>query len=715
MRRLIEVLIARPVGTLAALVVLTALAIFVLVNNFEIEPDIAEAIKGRSDAYTNFLDFENTFGAPSKDEVFMVQAPDFGADGALAALEDLVIELSLTEGVSGVMSVFSLPDPDGEAYSYLTRPDMDGLTDAEKLDKLYAETPLAQQVISEDRTTTLVSVIPDRSMPDEDRQTALAAALSYADPALEVTPVGLSALQRAISSGLIDDLMFLLPMVILICLVVSLAVFRSWRAALVCTVPAVIGLVWSFAATAAMGIAFTAVLAISPAVIVVLGISDSIHVFNAVVRRAKEVDMATAIIDGMVETFPAVLLATVTTVLAFASLRLVGSPTVTDLALVGSVGLCVTLVAVVLSVPALTRVLVTNPAGQRQMVSFSAVTGATIALLKHRRAVSVVALVSLGGLLFATIYTVPGFKVTDHVPERSGIRTALEELNQKLPGSDQLFVVVDAVGPDAEGEVSQADLERLRAASRALYGTARAFPDSLDNLPVDNASVQRFLGPDNSAFALPVPSPLDEDWRATLALADDVEARLAAEGLADVSRVTGYMHMASTEMPILVSEMRNSFYIAVGLVTLLAAVFLRSIPLALVSLVPNLIPILGVEAWLVIWDEPMKITSAIGLTVAFGIAVDDTIHLLNRLRLARAELTHPTRAEIAEALRGTVPPVVTTSLILFTGLGMTAFSTLPSAALFGELVAGAMLLALLADLFLFPSLLAWWDNSTEDG
>jgi predicted RND superfamily exporter protein len=151
----------------------------------------------------------------------------------------------------------------------------------------------------------------------------------------------------------------------------------------------------------------------------------------------------------------------------------------------------------------------------------------------------------------------------------------------------------------------------------------------------------------------------------------------------------------------------------VALVTLLAAVLLRSISIALISVAPNLIPILGIEAWLLIWGRPMTITDAIGLTIAFGIAVDNAIHLLNRLRLERASLGHPTRAEISAAITAVVPPIATTTLILAAGLGTTVFSALPSAALFGQLVTGAMILAFLADLFLFPSLLALRDISEE--
>ena len=139
--------------------------------------------------------------------------------------------------------------------------------------------------------------------------------------------------------------------------------------------------------------------------------------------------------------------------------------------------------------------------------------------------------------------------------------------------------------------------------------------------------------------------------------------------------------------------------------TVLSAVLMRSVKLALLSLVPNLIPILGVELWLIVSGLPLTITGAIAFTIAFGIAVDDTIHLLNRLRLSHADHGEISERSIAEALKATVPPVVTTSLILLAGFAITIFSQMPSVSVFGQLVASAMLLALIADLFLFPSLL----------
>ncbi len=711
MKRFIALILARPLIFLLGLVAVTGASLYLIQTGFRVEADIAEAIKGRSQAYAEFAAFEERFGAPSKDEVFMVQSADLGADGALTALEDLVIELSLTKGVLGVMSVFSLPDPDGEALSFLARSEMADLSEAERLDLTYAKSPFARQLLSEDRTTTLISVIPDRSIPPDERFAAMSAAVDVAGGGLKVTPIGLTAVQRTISQALISDLLFLVPATILICLILSLVLFRSWRAAVICTIPAVLGLIWTFGAMAALGIAFTAILAIAPAVLIVLGIADSIHVFNAIALHRQKSPLTRAVADGLSETFPAILLATVTTVLAFASLRVVGSPTLSDLALIGGLGLIVTLVAVVIAVPVATHMLLPESAEARALVPFTAISRIAHAVLDHRRLVAVATALILAALLVAQTQTVAGFNVTDHVPYRSPVRAALDELNRKLPGSDQLYVVVEDA--DRTPAVTEADRARLKAASAALYGDPDAMPDTMEGLPLDNASVRRFLGGDHTAFALPVASRLSDDASGTLARAEAVQAALAEVGLSEVSTITGYMVMASVEIPNLVWELRTAFYIAVALVTLLAAVLLRSISIALISVAPNLIPILGIEAWLLIWGRPMTITDAIGLTIAFGIAVDNAIHLLNRLRLERASLGHPTRAEISAAITAVVPPIATTTLILAAGLGTTVFSALPSAALFGQLVTGAMILAFLADLFLFPSLLALRDISEE--
>ena len=133
------------------------------------------------------------------------------------------------------------------------------------------------------------------------------------------------------------------------------------------------------------------------------------------------------------------------------------------------------------------------------------------------------------------------------------------------------------------------------------------------------------------------------------------------------------------------------------------ALVYRSIRLALVGLVVNLIPIMGVEAWLVLLGREVTIMNMIALTVAFGIAIDDTLHFLNRFRLARGE----TADRVTQAVREAGPPMAATTLILLAGLVVTLASSLPGLSIFGGLIALAVGLALVADLFLLPGLIRW--------
>lgn len=699
-------LMLRHPRAVALAVLLVTLASWVVTGLFlTADGDVARAIKGKSDAYKSYIELETQFAAPSKDEVLFVQAADLGDPETYAALEDLVIELQLTDGVLGVMSIFSAPDPDGVGLSYLGRNDLAGLSPAERLQKLSENSELAAQVIAEDRTATLVNVIPDLDVPAQERMSALRDTIKSADPLLTATPVGLAALQREISTALIADQLFLAPMCILFCLGIAFVIFRSWRAALICGVSPILGLSWTFGFMAVAGIPIDPLLAIVTTVLIVLAIADGVHVYHAIIRAALKQPMRTAIGVGLQETFPAILLASITTAMAFGVLFFVGSPTLLNLAIVGPVGMALTLVAVAISVPLTSLFLLKRGMGGRDPVSFAFVTRWTIGLLKHRRAVSMLTLVLLLCLLVTQRFTVTGFNLMEHVPRGSDFRETLDRLDEALPGSDQLFVIVDSVDP-ALG-LTEGDRARLSQVSEAVYERPAVDWGSVEIDDYENALAQRVFGSDGTRFALPVPSRLNTDWLGTQANAAEVESTLQEAGLGEVATLASYQFMASIELPNVVRELRFAFYIAVGLVTLLAAVLMRSLRFALLSLVPNLIPILAVEMWLILWGLPLTITGAIALTIAFGIAVDDTIHLLNRLRLAKKEHGGMTDTAMADALRETVPPVSTTSLILLAGFAMTMFSQLPSVAVFGQLVGGAMAVALIADLFLFPALLLW--------
>ena len=283
-----------------------------------------------------------------------------------------------------------------------------------------------------------------------------------------------------------------------------------------------------------------------------------------------------------------------------------------------------------------------------------------------------------------------GFRYADYLPRGAPVTEALAVMDAVGLGSDRMLVIVEDDPDDP--------LARTRAAAQALYGTS-GFAEGAAGA----AMLARMASQDGRAHALPVQLPIAaRDVRADEALAA-LEARLGEAGLGDATQVIGAGYALLTEGPRIVESLRWGLYSTILAITLLVALAHRSLRLALVALVVNLIPILGVEAWLVVLGRELTIMNMIALTVAFGIAVDDTLHFLNRLRLASGD----TGTRLSQALAEAGPPMAATTAILLAGLIVTLFSALPGLAVYGGLIALAVALALAADLFLLPGLIRW--------
>ena len=122
-----------------------------------------------------------------------------------------------------------------------------------------------------------------------------------------------------------------------------------------------------------------------------------------------------------------------------------------------------------------------------------------------------------------------------------------------------------------------------------------------------------------------------------------------------------------------------------------------------VALLPNALPIFSTGALLYISGRGMQFTSVLSLTVAFGIAVDDTIHYLSRFRMSAAPSM---RVRLIDTSRHIGPVLVGTTAIIIAGLSTTFVSEMPTMRLFGELAAVTLAAALIGDLVVLPALMA---------
>ena len=677
-------------------------------TKLELETDIARTLKGSSQAFKQYAKFSETFGKPERDEILLIAAQDLGTDRAFNGLEDLVFEIALSPGVAAVVSIFSVPDPDGRAPSFLSRADIAQLPEWERLERLRATAPITESLLSADRRLTLLSVIPDNSTASEVFLTAIKSAAATVQTELDVTFIGVPALEREITRALIQDQLALAHVALATVLLLLLAFLGSWRAALTCLIPGLCGITWMLAILPALGIAFHPLLALIPTLLVVLGLADAIHLLHAISRARQSKEARAAVLQGVAETLPPIFLTSVTTGLAFASLLAVGVPTITELAIVGILGLFTMLLAVILLTPLLYLVLFHRQDKICVSFRYESIRVAAVGFMHWRNGTTGLAMMLGAGLIYAQTKTEIGFSLMDYLPENSEFRATMNNVDAALGGSDRLFAVVARAEPGQT--VSQVDRERFSLASAGLYGPEQEWLkiDTID--PHVNVAASRVVSRDGSAFAFALPATFGDSWKETRKAGQNALSKLATVGLREESYVTSFTLMAGEEVPAIVKALRSSFYVAVAGVAVLMVVFLGSVSLATISLVPCLMPILSVEAWLVVLDQPLTLTGAIALTIAFGIAVDDTIHVLNRLKIEAKPAGVLDRASLSRALNAIVPPVVTTTIVLVAGLSLSILSALPGLSMFGQLASLAIALALFTNLFIFPGLVLFFSN-----
>ncbi len=191
------------------------------------------------------------------------------------------------------------------------------------------------------------------------------------------------------------------------------------------------------------------------------------------------------------------------------------------------------------------------------------------------------------------------------------------------------------------------------------------------------------------------------------ALIDRLDAALEKQPIENASlTLTGIGALWLKLTSYIVTSQIQGFGLALVAVSIVMMLLFRSVPVGLIAMVPNIVPVLlalGAMGW---FDIPLDYNKATIASIALGIAVDDTVHLMSRYRLEFG-----IHRDYALALRAAMQDVgralINTSTALVLGFLVLMLSDLRSEAYRGLLLAAALTTALLADLFLLPPLVLW--------
>jgi predicted RND superfamily exporter protein len=169
-------------------------------------------------------------------------------------------------------------------------------------------------------------------------------------------------------------------------------------------------------------------------------------------------------------------------------------------------------------------------------------------------------------------------------------------------------------------------------------------------------------------------------------------------------KITGTAHLIDKNLSYLSTSLVKGLLVSILIVALLMGIIYRSASILLISIVPNLVPLVFIAGVMGYLGVELKISTAIIFTIAFGIAVDDTIHLLGKFKFelmkGRTKMYALKRSYLT-----TGKAMILTTLILCSGFALLVFSSFLGTFYLGLMLCLALFAALIADLTLLPVLI----------
>ncbi len=537
-------------------------------------------------------------------------------------------------------------------------------------------------------------------------------------------------------------------------LVTALLLFLFFRNPTVMGVSLVVvatGVIWSLGMMAVFDFPITLLMSLIPPLMIVIGVPNCIYLVNKYHAEFKRHGNKMMALQRMiVKVGNATLLTNFTTALGFATFIFTHSSVLRHFGIVASINILAVFLISIIVIPALMLWLPeptprhTRHLDRRWM--FVWVNHLVRIVQEHRPKVYLGALAVLVFSVLGIVQMQTTGNIVDDLPDSDRVITDLKWMEDRFHGAMPFEVLVDTDKPGKA--TSPAMLSRVEDLQELLA----EYPEFSRSLSAGDAmkfAMQAFYNGDPGRYRLPdrrERSFIGPYLRGTEQAASDSDA---ASGVANnfmdsakaVTRISAQMaDIGTIEMRDLMNELRPridsifpaeeyrltltgtsvvflegtsymvrnlgiSIALAICVIAGMMALLFRSARMVVIALVPNLFPLLftaGVMGWAGI---PIKPSTILVFSVAFGISVDDTIHFLAKYRQELSLKSWNIRQAVLLALKETGVSMMYTSIVLFFGFLMFAMSGFDGTRSLGLLVSITLLVAMFTNLLLLPSLL----------
>ncbi len=683
------------------------------------------------------------------DVVLVAETDDFFTPAAADAMRAAVEAIEALPQVGSVfwmdrapvMNIFGLREP------ILPRATASEARFADAKERALAHPLVGGQLLSADGTTAMLLIgldwlfiTSDAQCTSEIREAAQAAVATVpgADIRFRITGnVPLRLRDANMTRGNERKYQFIGYGMALVC---AWVLFRGWEAVLIVALAPTFGVYWTMGILPLVGLGgnpFNAV--VVPVLLVMVGFTDGVHMMVQIRRhRAAGLPPREATRTAIREVGLACWLTSLTTGIGFGSLMLAHHELVREFGTSCVIGVMATFLAVVMIVPLASASRLGRNVHRghghnlvdQHLGRLSVVIDMVLARQRGYAIAGILITLALGAV---TLTLRPDQRRTSGLPSSTEEAQALAHIDQVFGGMETSQVVVrwSPEVPDGDGQIGQVVAE-VEAAVREepLLGSPLSLSRLLEALPGEGAVAERM-----SLIEL-LPPPLKRGYYVPENREAFVTFRVQDIGIAAYSevfeRLQKRLDAITTAHPgfrweldgsaarrwrdlyRIVLDLATSLGTAIVIIFVVLTIAYRSLRIGLLSIIPNLFPLVATGTALVLVGQNLELVSVCSFTVCLGIAVDDTIHFLTRFQ-EEQERGGSRDAAIRRAFVGVGTALVMTTVVLILGFATAMLSDSRAHQIFAAMGIMTIGTALLADLLFLPALLARFAPGTPAG
>lgn len=714
---------------MAIAVLLFSALCFWQVPRANVDGDLLRVYADSGRHYDAYRNLSETFGTFENDIYVLVNAPNLVDPDVLEEVRTLAFDLELNDYAVGTMSPFTLRRPDSGGGSVPSVPE--GMLTADEvamaLMDLQQNDPMMRNLITPDLTGVVLIMFPNQEKVMQDGAKAMIASLRetlafYEGGDLSIEITGPPVWTSEILNAAVNDQIKFTVYGFVLGAVIALFALRSLPGAIIVAATPFVAVMWSIGSVLWLFGSFSFLTIIVTTLVLVMAFAESMFfIFNWLAYWRDGMEPNKAVDTTLKLVGPATSLTTLTTLVAFASLYFSPGRGVQEFALAGAVGSVIMFVCLMTVLPLLLKLALRLGFRLPKAPSFALNAPVPVALglaTRFGRPIGLASIVLVIVLIVPFFLIQPRFSFQDYMARDSAALTAAESIDEGVGGIAPLYVRVPL--SDADPNVSEDDFDTVQTVHRiveAEVGENKVISAASLTSYTDSGFTReevfdavgpfmrkRFVTEDGDQALVTGFIPTVIESQSLKDMVARIEAAISAAGI-EGAEVGGFRVLTTFATDDIVRSLQISLAVSVGLNLILIGFAFGSWRIALVSAVPNMFPILGTQAWLWATGAGLQLTTVMALTIAFGIAVNDTIHMLSHYVHGRREEHRDHLGSVRHTMTRIGGAIVATTVILCAGTIIVAFSELPQVALFGTLFVLSLVLALVGDLFMLPALL----------